>query len=238
MISVVIPAFNEEQSIKSCLNAFTLQKTDVPFEVIVVNNNSTDNTVGSAMFFTDKLHLKIIDEKEKGRGAARSTGFNNAEGDIILSTDADTIVPPNWIDTICRTLQSANAVAVTGAGTISDCKPSVNSAFNILQPFFMKAYRLVFGHYWLNGFNFGMYKEAYRKSGGFDRTLNVQEDVDLAFRVRRTGKIQFVPDMTVICSGRRFQNGFLKGMLPYVKTFIGYYFFKKKNVILSDVRTY
>ena len=89
MISLVIPAFNEEKLIKRCLDTFVNQKTTQNFEVILVNNNSTDKTLDIAKTFQNKLNLKLI----LGRGAARKKEFEEASGEIILSSDSDTIIP-------------------------------------------------------------------------------------------------------------------------------------------------
>lgn len=236
MVSVVIPAYNEESVIASCLDALFKQNTKEEFEVILVNNNSIDKTVEIAKRFESKLNLRIISEKEKGRGAARNKGFKEACGEIILSTDADTKVPPEWIDYLLAELKKNNAIAVTGTCKIVDCGLFTNTLFNIFQPFSMRIYRLIFHHYWLSGFNFGIYKEAYEESGGFNRKLNAQEDIDLSFRICRIGKIQFISNLPVIFSGRRFQKGLIRGLIPYVFTFIGYFIYKNENVILPDVR--
>lgn len=236
MISVVIPAYNEEKTIGNCLDALVNQKTNRKFEVIVVDNNSTDATAEKAKEYREKLDLKIVLQKEKGRGAARKMGFAHAKGEIVLSTDADTVVPSLWIDTLVNTLENANAIAVTGVCHITDCGWMTNAIFNFSQPFCMRIYRILFGHYWLNGFNFGIYKTAYEKSGGFNAKLNVQEDIALSFKVNAIGKIQFLPHVSVVFSGRRFQKGLVKGSLPYFTTFIKYFFYKKDSVILSDIR--
>ena len=99
-VSVVIPAYNEDMVIDMCLDSFVLQKTKHKFEVIIVDNNSTDNTYNLVKSYENKLNLKVIKEEQKGRGVARNTGFAHATGDIILSTDADAIVPPHWIETL------------------------------------------------------------------------------------------------------------------------------------------
>lgn len=75
MLSVVIPAYNEEELIGNCLNALVAQKTTEEFEVIVVDNNSRDKTAEIAEKYKSKLNLKILLQKEKGRGAARQKGF-------------------------------------------------------------------------------------------------------------------------------------------------------------------
>lgn len=236
MISVVIPAYNEEQLIKRCLDAFVNQKTTKNFEVILVNNNSTDKTVEIAKTYQNKLNLKIILEKFKGRGAARKRGFEEASCEIILSTDADTLIPLDWIERLSNYLEKSNAVAVSGTCKIVDCDRLTNIVFNFLQPFSMRLYKFIFGHYWLSGFSFAIYKNIYKKSGGFSSMLNVQEDIELSFRVSKIGKIKFIPDMPVIFSGRRFQKGLMKGLFPYISTFVSYFLYKRDDIVLSDVR--
>ncbi|MBI3984671.1 MAG: glycosyltransferase [Candidatus Levybacteria bacterium] len=235
MVSVVIPAYNEEQSISDCLDSLVKQKTSLEFEVIVVNNNSTDKTVERANQYKDRLNLRIIDQPIKGRGAARKKGFNEAKGEIIFSTDADTAVSSNWIEEFTNILKTDDIVAITGACKIESLSKTANSVFNFLQPFMMRIYRIIFGHYWLSGFSFAIYKGIYVKSGGFDQSLNAQEDIDLSFKVSRLGKISF-SNLRVTSSARRFDKGLFKGLFPYVNTFISFFFFKNKKVVLDDVR--
>lgn len=237
MISVVIPAYNEEKTIGACLDALVRQKTEKNFEVIVVDNNSTDNTVQVVKSYYKKLLVKVVLEKKKGRSPARRAGFAEAKGQIILSTDADTIVPPTWIEEISSYFTDPSATAVSGTCKINDCSWRINTTFNLLQPFFMKIYRLFFGHYWLSGFNFAIRKDTYEQVGGFNANLNTQEDIDLAFRVSKIDKITFISKPVVIFSGRRFRNGLLKGLYPYVRSFFDYYILKdEKRVFLRDVR--
>lgn len=238
MISVVIIAFNEEKSIATCLEAFLKPQTDEPFEVILVDNASTDRTFAIAGTYLTRIPLRIIRENRKGRGAARASGFREARGDIILSTDGDSIVPPDWIGALASKLRkNPNIVAVTGPCRINDAGALTNALFNVIQPLSMHLYRLFVGHYWLTGSNFGVKCEAYEKAGGFDPAAPSSEDTELAFRVKKIGKILYI-NVPVISSGRRFQGGFfglLKGLLAYPWTWIVRFVFRK-NVDLSDVR--
>lgn len=236
MFSVVIPAYNEEKTISKCLAALVAQKTSQKFEVIVVDNNSTDKTKKVAQNYKNKLDLHVILEKKKGRGAARYRGFKTAKGEIILSTDADTTVPPNWIEKITQPFADKSIVAVTSPFRINDCSLVINTFFNLFQPSLMFFYRLVSGHFWLSGFNFAIRKSAYEKSGGFNPALDVQEDIDLSFKVAKLGKIIFLNNLPVVCSGRRFKNKPFQESMIYIKTFIDYFLFKKKDVFLSDIR--
>ena len=235
-VSVVIPAFNEEKYIENTL--FSLlkseQKTQLSYEMILVDNNSSDKTVQIARRFIGRMNLRIIKEPRQGRGIARARGFAEAKGEIILSADADTIFYPGWIEDLVSQLKG-DTVAITTTCKIVDCKPLTNLVFNFTQPKVMVLYKLCLGHYWLNGFSFGILESVYKKSGGFNINLQAQEDIDLAFRVAKLGKIRFI-NKPVIFSGRRFRKGLLVGYYEYAQTFIEAFILKKQSVYLNNPR--
>lgn len=237
MISVVIPAYNEEKNISKCLEALSRQSTSLNFEVILVDNGSTDKTVELAKKFNQKIDLKIISEKKKGRSPARKKGFDIAQGEIVLSTDADAIVPHNWVEEITSCFDNRKIIAVTGTCFINDCDWLTNTLFNFLQPLGMSGYRLIFGHYWLSGFNFAIRSNEYLQSGGFDENLNAIEDIDLSFKIKKIGKIKFLNNLPVLFSGRRFKkNGLMGGLMSYFVLFWFYARGKRSKTFLSDVR--
>lgn len=204
MISVVIAAYNEEKEIALCLKSLANQKTTEPFEVIVVDNYCTDKTVIIAKTFTKRLRLKIVKEPGQGRGMARATGFANASGSLILSTEADTRVPEYWIGQLSSYFRNKEIIAVTGTCEFQT-QQWWRKFMNILQPWYMQLYKFIFGYYWLSGFNFGIMKDAYIRAGGFDRRLSTLDDVELGRRVSRVGQVQFIPHVPVLVSGRRFE---------------------------------
>ncbi|RJR14904.1 glycosyltransferase [Candidatus Microgenomates bacterium] len=233
-ITVVIPAYNEAATIAKCLQSLHIQ-TRNDFEVIVVDNASTDRTQQAAKMASGNLHLRIVTEKQKGRGVARALGFQQAKGKYILSTDADGYVPQMWVESLVRCLKDPKYIAVSGTAKITDCQSFANACFNIGQPWMMRVHRLRFQHVYLCGFNFGIIKKAYFAAGGFNPNLLEQEDVDLGFRVHRLGKIKFFPNLPVTVSGRRFKRNFLQGALIYVASFEAYR--KGENPgLLYDIR--
>src|SRR5436189_6378134 len=122
MISIVIPAYNEAEHIGRTLGSLAAQQFDQPFEVIVVDNNSTDNTAEVALQSKANLNLRVIKETHRGRGAARAAGFAAAQGDIICSADADSALPPHWLATITAPLLKDNTyIACAGTCKIEDC---------------------------------------------------------------------------------------------------------------------
>jgi len=219
MLSVVIPAYNEEEIIGQCLFSLTKQETDGEFEVIVVDNASTDKTAEVAQHYANKLNLRVIREGRKGRGTARATGFSTAKGDIILSTDADTILPPHWIEELSKPLRVENDIV----GVTSPCIFIGSSRWKrkvlSFQWLLMRSYRFFWGYFWLNGFSFAIRKEAYERVGGFREGIDSQEDTDLSKRVIKIGKIRFLPGAAVVTSARRFRKNIFKGLWEYFSQF-------------------
>jgi len=115
LVSVIIPAYNEEKLIGSCLESLKNQDFgNGGYEVIVVDNNSTDRTVMVAKDF----NVKIISEPRKGVSFAVRKGFAEAAGEIIATTDADTKVNPGWISNIYYTFSSNLETAIIGGKLI------------------------------------------------------------------------------------------------------------------------
>lgn len=235
-ISIVIPAFNEEELLPSTLESLVNQTTKNPFEVIVVDNNSTDKTSKVASKFASKLNLKIIKETKKGRGIARHTGFERAQADIILSLDADTIVPSNWVELITKNFEDRRTVAVTGPWFVDDCRGVKRWFLNNFQEIAEIPYLLWKGHFWLTGFNFGIRREFYKKCGGFNTTLNAHEDIDLTNRIGKFGKVVYDKKCLVKTSSRRYDKGLFRGIFEYEKLAIRYFLFKDNSIILPDTR--
>ena len=109
-VSVVIPARNEEREIGRCLDSLARQ-TFRDFEVIVVDNGSMDRTASLAR----SRRVRVIEEPRRGFSPARQAGFEAASGSIVASTDADTVVPPDWLARIEQAFkEQPQAVGVFG----------------------------------------------------------------------------------------------------------------------------
>src|SRR5579864_186510 len=109
-LTIVIPAYNEQSYLAACLDSIA-EQTVLPHEVFVVDNNSTDGTLKVAK---DYSFVKILREPKQGVFFAARRGFNAARSDIIGRIDADTILPPNWVETVQAGLQDNRVAAVTG----------------------------------------------------------------------------------------------------------------------------
>ena len=93
-ISLIIPAYNEEKYINRCISSAEKHSSDL-FEIIVVDNNSTDKTKEIAESFSN---VRVIHEKEKGVTRARQRGFLESGGDILAFIDSDTYLNDEWFE--------------------------------------------------------------------------------------------------------------------------------------------
>lgn len=109
-VSLVIPAYNEERHLRACLQAVARQ-TVRPYEVIVVDNNSTDSTVAVARDFH---FVRVVREPRQGVVFARNAGFDAASGDVIGRIDADTRLPIDWIAQVQRIFADSDIGAASG----------------------------------------------------------------------------------------------------------------------------
>jgi glycosyltransferase involved in cell wall biosynthesis len=110
IVSVVVIAWNEEINILRCVASLSKAKTKIPFEIIVVNNNSKDKTQQTI----DQLNIRSFNELVQGAGPARQTGQVNAKGKYILTADADCLYPECWIDEMMKVLTQKDVVCVYG----------------------------------------------------------------------------------------------------------------------------
>jgi glycosyltransferase involved in cell wall biosynthesis len=112
MISIVIPAFNEEKLLPECLRSLKNQNYAGEYEIIVADNGSTDNTPNIARQFGAKV---ITCPEKQNVFYARQAGADVAGGDIIAQADADTIYPEDWLRKIAEKFAARQeVVAITG----------------------------------------------------------------------------------------------------------------------------
>jgi glycosyltransferase involved in cell wall biosynthesis len=126
-VSLVIPVYNEESYLALCLDAIA-QQTVRPFEVIVVDNNSTDGTAAVARRYS---FVTLLHEPRQGVAYARDCGFNASRGDIIGRTDGDTILARNWVERLQTVFADKAVDAASGLVDYRDI--GWRGAFNLID---------------------------------------------------------------------------------------------------------
>ena len=202
-ISVVIPVYNEAENINACLDALANQEFPV-HEVIVVNNNSSDNSCSLAAKYD---FVKLIHETRQGVGYARDKGFSVATGDLLARIDADTIVSPDWSIRIQETIMKNDFDAITGAVSYYGFR------FNWLASGFDLIVRK-FTNFFMPGMPFLLGSNmVVNKSAWIDvqkmlcRSKQIHEDIDLAVHLDNQGyKIGFIGSVKAMISSRRYHS--------------------------------
>jgi glycosyltransferase involved in cell wall biosynthesis len=210
-ISVIIPAFNEEKFLGNCL--LSLKEQDFKdFEIIVVDNNSTDRTSEIAK----KFGAILISEKKQGVAFDRNKGAKIANGEILVFTDADTILPKNWLSRIKEEFEEDKELIAFGGSCQFYSGPiSVKLASKFLLKPFLILDKSFSGGFNLMGCNMAIKREAFFKVGGFNENLKLNEDVEISYRLREIGKVKLDPNFKVKTSGRRFRHGLILGIVNY-----------------------
>ncbi len=202
-ISLVIPAYNEEKYIGMCLESIQAYGQGL-FEVIVINNASTDKTVEIAQSFS---FVRVVDEVRKGLQYARGRGLTEAQGDLVAFIDADTCIPKNWTEKIKNKFtNNPRIVSLSGPYIYHDVsflsKVCIWMYFVVLV---MPVYFII-GYAAIGG-NLVVRKEAVQSIGGFDETIAFYgDDTDIARRLSKIGKVMFSLDFYMYSSARRLKG--------------------------------
>ena len=114
LVTVIVPVYNQEKYIAQCINSLLNQ--DYPpekQEIIVVDNNSEDNTPQILKVYREK-GVKILEESKRGPAATRNKGIKESKGEIIAFIDADCEASPSWLKCLVKGLRENKADAVAG----------------------------------------------------------------------------------------------------------------------------
>lgn len=179
-ISIIIPAFNEENYISYCLESIAkLNNVSLDKEIIVVDNGSSDNTREISKSYNAKVLLK----KEGTIGSLRNYGAKTSKGDFIAFLDADCVVPVDWLGKASKYLNEENRAILGFRLSIPKNSNWVAQSWDLLF-----AKRNVTSEVdWIPSGNMIMTREAFSLINGFDETLESNEDYDFCFRVKNQG---------------------------------------------------
>ena len=196
-VSVIIPAYNEEKYLRKCLESLRNQ-IEKPDEIIVVDNNCTDKTVEIAQEFD----ARIIQEKKQGMIYARNAGYDNAKYEILARTDADAILPPDWILKIKKAFGDPNLGGFSGPATYFTT-PVLSEISSFVAFLVISGFGLLFGHPTMFGPNMTIKKSMWEKirNDVCLRDCDVHEDIDLSIHLAKIAKIRV--DRSLVIRSRR-----------------------------------
>lgn len=202
-VSLVIPAYNEEQALPETLERIghALAAAACSSEVVVVDNNSQDKTKQVAENFGANVFL----ENEHNIGKVRNAGARNSSGDVLIFIDADTLVPETLFQKITAAMEDEKCFGGAVAVEYEDFKRR-----------WMKYYILGW-KFWGRFFNMAQgaaqfcRKDAFEELKGYDQTIYMGEDIEFYWRLseyakRNNGYLHFVEHPKVKTSARRFDK--------------------------------
>lgn len=229
--SVVIPAWNEEQFVPRAIAA--LKRQDFPqseFEIIVVDNGSTDRTSEVAREYGAD---RVLDEPRRGTNIARETGRRAAQGEIIVCLDADCIPPPSWLRHISRALSQDGVAAVSGPydygfrglTKLADILYS-HRLFSYADRILAFVFRKPFGV--IRAGNFAAWRSTLERIGGFPPFTFWGDDAALGLAIaRKVGRVWYNRNLVIKSSPRRFERyGLMRTTIRYLYHFFRVYLFE------------
>jgi cellulose synthase/poly-beta-1,6-N-acetylglucosamine synthase-like glycosyltransferase len=248
-VSIVIAARNEEKNLDQCLNALLKQTYSKKlFEIIIVDDGSHDRTASLVQSFSNRFSnvrlLSLPDALEKTisrKPLAMSEGIAQAKGEIILTTDADCIVPPQWIEIMVNHFEEG---VVFVAGPVAEYNSNT---------FFAQMERLEFlglittaagligsGRPIIcNGANLAYRKDAFVSVNGFQEQNSSNDDESLMNKMveRKIGKVVFAPeaDAVVVTHSSNTVSAFLRQRIRWANK-RGHY--EDKTILLSLLGLY
>lgn len=202
-LALVVPVYNEAEHIEDCITAI-LNQGDLVDEIVIVDNNSTDETASIVHAFKSPK-IRYLVERRQGVVHARNAGFDAVSTDIIGRIDADTRVHAGWAQAIHAHFADANSSAAAGVTHIYDSpfvflhrlvvKRQIKRLRNETNPQVSAAV----------GANMAIRTSAWMSVRPYlsDRT-DIHEDLDLSFCLRKVGHtISHLPSMQASASARR-----------------------------------
>ena len=200
-VSFVVPAYNEAGFIEDCLRSIRrhMDPLDIHYELIVVDNGSTDETPNIAR----SLGAEVLEIERTSVSGARNCGAGASEGTWIAFIDADVVLTPEWATTLWQLLEADHQeLLVTGHQyVVRDDSSWIEDTW----------FRHLVDRY-LNGGNIVITRAAVERVGGFDPSLKTGEDYDFCGRLIEAG-VTYAPDPGF----RAIHMGFPRDLVNFVK---------------------
>ncbi|MCK4736316.1 MAG: glycosyltransferase [Methanophagales archaeon] len=216
-VSIIVPVYNSAHTIEECIKSLlNLEYPKDKYEIIIVDNNSTDTTVE----IVKKYPVKVLHEGKQSSYAARNLGIKNAKGEIVAFTDADCIVDEEWLKQLVKNFRDETTAGVGGeilayhpksiverysdkSGILSQKGCFEMEFVGLKLPFIATA-------------NAAYKKEILNEIGFFDDSFTSGGDVDLAWRITLKGyRIVYEPKAIVYHLHRRTLYGLFKQFFRY-----------------------
>ena len=187
--SVIVPVYNRRDEVNDLL-ASLVKQTDKDFEIILVEDGSTERCDDIAERYSQDLNLQYFWKENEGRSIARNYGLERATGQYFVFFDSDCVIPPDYFKTLGKELADNYVPCFGGPDAASDDFTDVQKAISFSMTSFLTTGGIRGGKVQMEkfvprSFNMGYSREVYEKVGGFREMFS--EDIDMSTRVRQAG---------------------------------------------------
>ena len=188
--SIIIPVYNRPQEVDELLDSLTHQSFK-DFEVVVVEDGSTENCEQICQKYADRLTLSYYYKANSGPGPSRNYGAERSQGEYLVILDSDVIVPDNYLDIIQQELDREPCDAFGGPDRAHPSFTPIQKAINYsMTSFFttggIRGGKQKLDKFYPRSFNLGIKKSVYEALGGF-APMRYGEDIDLSTRIFANG---------------------------------------------------
>jgi len=180
--SIIIPAKNEEINLKACLESLTaLDYPSEKYEILLIDNGSTDSTVEVAHSYNVKVYIK----PDLTISGLRNFGATESTGDVLAFLDADCTVFPDWLDAASKWINTPEISCYGGPPEIPQSSTWVQKSWYLVR----EKDADISDVEWLESMNMFVRRELFLEVAGFDESLTTCEDYDLSLRLKGHGRI-------------------------------------------------
>lgn len=189
--SIVVPVYNRPEEIRELLGSLAKQDFSEDFEVVIVEDGSTESSETIVQGFQQSLHISYYYKSNSGPGDSRNFGMQKAKGNYFIILDSDCILPKQYLSEVSKELQTKFVHCFGGPDAADASFTTVQKAINYVMTSFLttggiRGGKKSVGKFQPRSFNMGISKEAFEKAGGFGQ-IHPGEDPDLTFRIWKAG---------------------------------------------------
>ncbi|MDH7914031.1 glycosyltransferase [Winogradskyella sp. SYSU M77433] len=189
--SFIIPVYNRPQEIRELLESFTLLQEAPKYEIVIVEDGSTDTSESVIKDFKDQLNISYYYKSNSGPGDSRNYGMQRAQGEYFIILDSDVILPSNYLKEVNDFLENTYYDCFGGPDNAHPSFSNLQKAINFAMTSFITTGGIRGGKkqvedFQPRSFNMGISKKAFLASGGFGK-IHPGEDPDLSLRLQKLG---------------------------------------------------
>lgn len=205
--SIIVPVYNRPQEIDELLESLTKQDFSDDFEVLIIEDGSSNSSEEIVKKYQDKLDLKYFFKENTGAGASRNYGMQRASGNYFIILDSDVIVPTQYLSEVKKALAINYTDAFGGPDAAHKSFTPLQKAINyamtsVLTTGGIRGKKKAVGKFQPRSFNLGMSKLAFEQTQGFSK-MKAGEDIDLTFRLWDNGFETQLVDKAFVYHKRR-----------------------------------